>query len=468
MNIPIINSRNLPNTWRILDDKLGTHRERGLPFRFGYTGAFSQHVAEFFIKVYSNPGDIILDLFAGRGTTAMQSLWGDRHIICNDLSPFSSVLCHSIMWPVRASDCVRAIDYLEEYINSHSEKISNKYAGKGSDNDCSKLYEESTFKNIVKLRNLLNSRDILLGKLGFDGFEDIKYRHEIIMFLRMVFSQLMIGSSDLCFNGIKIRGSDNTNIRALLRYYDLMNQKPKRVNIFDCMKEYVEKMGLEEIGIINRFRKLNRNLMACDARKLNLPDKCVDLVLTSPPYFHILSYGMSNWLRFWSIDNIGDPLIKNYNIKINENSNSEIYGKIYDKVTGSTGSTVDNANSYSSFTGLYLRELYRILKDDSAAIIIVGDYGSKRKIEAWKLVSDRANIFGFKTDMVIMDELNKDTKSSSQFNIKQGGGKNDYDVCVVLTKGGYKIKNDPEKLDFQWSTKFADRKQLSQESAWGI
>ncbi len=79
MRMPIINSKDLPNSWRI-----GNFRQRSLPFRFPYIGAFSQAQAEWFIKVFSNPDDIILDVFSGRGTVAMQGLWNYRHVICNE------------------------------------------------------------------------------------------------------------------------------------------------------------------------------------------------------------------------------------------------------------------------------------------------------------------------------------------------------------------------------------------------
>jgi len=193
------------------------------------------------------------------------------------------------------------------------------------------------------------------------------------------------------------------------------------------------------------------------------------MVVTSPPYTAVLNYGMANWLRLWSIGGIGDPLIGNsINTEIIEKqNNSELYGKIYDKITDKAGGTVDNALTYSGFTGQYLRELYRVLKDDAVAVVIVGDYGSKKKLEAWRIVADRAEIFGFKPQIIIMDELNADTKSSSQFQEKHGGGKNQYDVCVVLYKGNYQRKNDPESIDFRWGSKYADSKQKSIDDAWG-
>ena len=98
MAIPIVNSRELKNTWRILDDKLGNYRDRGLNFKYPYVGAFSQSVAEWFIRVYSNVGDTVIEPFGGRGTTAMQALWHERNIIINDLSPYSNILCHSVLY----------------------------------------------------------------------------------------------------------------------------------------------------------------------------------------------------------------------------------------------------------------------------------------------------------------------------------------------------------------------------------
>lgn len=470
MSIPIKNSRELPNTWRILDDKLGSHRERGLPFRLSYVGAFSQQLAEYFIRIYSNPGDIIFEPFGGRGTTIMQAMWHERNVICNDLSPYSNVMCHSIMWVPQIRDVIGVLKMLEEYIRDDSNKISVEYAGKGSENDVAKLYESSTFSQIVKLRNLLNSKEYVFGRYSYNDIDDKTYKHEIIMFLRMAFTQLVLGNKpELSFNGLKVRGTDNTNVKALLRYYESMGSIPKHVNIFERMKEYIEKMGLDEIGISRRFNKLNRNLISNDVRKLSLPDKCADMVLTSPPYYGVINYGMSNWLRIWSISGLGDPLIgKHINTDNTEKqNNSEIYGKVYDKITDSAEGTIDNPKAYSRFTGLYLRELYRILKDDAVAVIVVGDYGSKRKIEAWRVVADRAEIFGFKPQLIIMDELNKDTKSSSQFQNKFEGGKNDYDVCVVLFKGNYKQKNDPEKVDFRWGAKFADSRQKNIVDSWG-
>lgn len=481
MAIPIVNSRDLVNTWRILDDKLGTYGGRGLPFKFPYVGSFSQSVAEWFIKVYSNPGDTIAEPFGGRGTTAMQALFSGRNIIINDLSSYSNVLCHSVLYTPYMKDVLSFIDTLETYIREDITKskynISTDYAGKGSENDVAKIYCEDTFARIIRLRNLLNDKNVLLGigdnNLFVNTEWDSTYRHEIVLFTRMIMSQLILyGSRAMSFNGMPTRGADNTNIKSILRFYNSLEESPTDVDIFERMRYYVNKMGLDELDIRDKFSKLERKLISCDARNLALPNKCADMVVTSPPYYANLNYGMANWLRIFMLGGVGDPLVIKTAGKIDQDvlekkDNSEIYGKTYDKITDSAGGTIDSPNAYSNFTGQYLKELYRILKDDAVAIIVVGDYGNKKKVEAWKLVADRAVIFGFKPVMVIMDELNKKTKSSTQFSAKAGGGKNDYDVAIVLYKGSYVQKNKPEDIDFRWGANFVDKRQRSIDDSWG-
>lgn len=468
-SIKVIDSRDLVNGWRIVDDVTGNFRTRGLPFRYSYVGSFAQALAEYFVRVYSSEGDTILEPFSGRGSVMMQSLYHGRNVVANDLSPYSIVLTHSSLWVPHMEDAIDYIEELRKYIENDEKlnKIDISYTGKGKgiDEDIAVLYHPKTFVNMVKLRNTLNSKQFLSGK-GLCKY-DPKYEHELVQFIRAISTQLMLGNS-LAWNGIKIRGQDNTAIKSLLKYYDFLGEKPRNMNVFDSLRSYIEKMNKDHLCLKNKFDKLDRKLISCDAKNLNLPDKCIDGVITSPPYFKVLCYGKSNWTRLWMLNSIGDPLVKSgLNKKLANTNASDIHGKLYDKITDSTSSTLDNPNAYSNFTGQYLRELYRVLKDDAFAIIVVGNYGNKQKTEAWRLVVDRALLFGFKVDMIINDRLNESTKASSQISAKSGGGGNDYDVIVVLTKGNYKMKNKPEDIDFRWGANLVDKRQRSIDDPWG-
>ena len=469
-DIEMVDSRNLPNSWRTTDN-IG-NRKRGLPFRFPYVGSFSQQLAEWFIRVYSNEKDTILDPFSGRGTVAMQSLWNGRNIVCNDMSPYSNTLCHSVLYTPFMSDVINTLDSIESHIRKLGTDVSIDYLGKGDKDDIALLYHPDTFVDILRLRSYLNDHDALLNLNNNDSIYTDTYNHEIVMFIRMVMSQLILHSSEnLSFNGVKIRGSDNTNVKSLLRYYSKMRVEPVKVDIFERMRSYINKMDLDSFDIKNKFDLLDRKIINCDARRLLLPDKCIDGVITSPPYFDVLNYGMATWARLWVLKNIGDPTINSVDrIETSKYGGihcSEDYGRNYDRLTDMSGSTVANPGRYSTFTGEYLRELYRVLKDDSFAVIVVGDYGNKKKVDAWRIVADRSILFGFKPVLVIIDELDKSQKSSSQFSQKHGGGKNDNDMIVILYKGNYEMKNNPISINFRWNEKIVDPKQKGIIDAWG-
>src|SRR5690242_962064 len=57
-----------------------------------YHGMFPAKLAHYFIQRYSQPGDVVLDPFSGRGTVPLQARVEGRRTISNDLNPLAYVL----------------------------------------------------------------------------------------------------------------------------------------------------------------------------------------------------------------------------------------------------------------------------------------------------------------------------------------------------------------------------------------
>src|SRR4051812_10339973 len=57
-----------------------------------YHGMFPARLAHYFIQRYSEPGDLVVDPFSGRGTVPLQARVEGRRTISNDLSPLAYVL----------------------------------------------------------------------------------------------------------------------------------------------------------------------------------------------------------------------------------------------------------------------------------------------------------------------------------------------------------------------------------------
>ncbi|MGH8672649.1 MAG: DNA methyltransferase, partial [Burkholderiales bacterium] len=59
-----------------------------------YRACFKAQLPRFFIEQLTEPGDIVYDCFAGRGTTIIEAALLGREVIANDINPLSRILCH--------------------------------------------------------------------------------------------------------------------------------------------------------------------------------------------------------------------------------------------------------------------------------------------------------------------------------------------------------------------------------------
>src|SRR5579862_5561665 len=57
-----------------------------------YQGMFPARLAHYFITRFTWPGDLVVDPFSGRGTTALQARLDGRRGVCGDLNPLAFVL----------------------------------------------------------------------------------------------------------------------------------------------------------------------------------------------------------------------------------------------------------------------------------------------------------------------------------------------------------------------------------------
>ena len=64
-----------------------------------YHGMFPAKVAHYFIQRYSQPGDLVLDPFSGRGTVPLQARVEGRRTVSNDLNPLAYVLSRAKAHP---------------------------------------------------------------------------------------------------------------------------------------------------------------------------------------------------------------------------------------------------------------------------------------------------------------------------------------------------------------------------------
>jgi len=237
-----------------------------------YRACYKPQLPKFFIDLFTNPGDVVYDPFAGRGTTLIEAALLNRNIISNDVNPLSRILTESRL-------NIPTIQQIEERLNQIHFKDSN------ADIDLSMFYHKDTESEIVCLRNELNSSNFV------DNW------------IKMVCTTRLTGHSAGFFSGYTLPPNQATTQKGQL----LINQK------LGICPPYKDTKAI----ILKKSRALQRNLSPSIVQQLfevgknaifsskdskntfHIPNESVKLTVTSPPFLNIVRYASDNWLRCW-------------------------------------------------------------------------------------------------------------------------------------------------------------------------
>ena len=242
-----------------------------------YRACYKPQLPRFFIDLLTKPGDVVYDPFAGRGTTLIEAALLNRNIISNDINPLSHILTESRL-------NIPTIQQIEERLNQIHFKESK------ADIDLSMFYHRDTESEIVCLKNNLDTSNFV------DNW------------IKMVSTTRLTGHSAGFFSGYTLPPNQAATQKGQL----LINQK------LGISPPYKDTKAI----ILKKSRALQRNLTSSIVNQLfevgkkaifssedskntfHIPNECVSLTVTSPPFLNIVRYANDNWLRCWfnSID----------------------------------------------------------------------------------------------------------------------------------------------------------------------
>ena len=89
-----LDNYNLSTDIPIIIDEFWTSKQRqgNSLHEISYRACFKPQLPNYFIKKYTNEGDIVYDPFTGRGTTIIEAALMNRNVISNDINPLSRIL----------------------------------------------------------------------------------------------------------------------------------------------------------------------------------------------------------------------------------------------------------------------------------------------------------------------------------------------------------------------------------------
>lgn len=240
-----------------------------------YPAMFIPELAEKIIKMYSNEGDIVLDIFSGSGTTILESIINHRIGIGLELNPFAYFISNAKISLYNLSE-------IENFINELTSKSLDSVV-------CTSInfekidfwFQEDTIKSISKYLYLINKIEN----------EDSKN------FFKLCLSEIIREISFCNHSGFKLH-RDKTKFSKGYNTKEFIDKiKPILNRNFQLIKDYSDLIFSEKL---KNYVK-NSKIYLHDTTDLNsiLGQESVDLILTSPPYGDsktTVAYGQFSYL----------------------------------------------------------------------------------------------------------------------------------------------------------------------------
>jgi hypothetical protein len=238
-----------------------------------YRACFKAQLPEFFIARLTLPGDTVYDPFSGRGTTAMQAALMGRRPAANDINPLSEMLVRPRLDPPSAA----AVQTRLASLNLTDGPVA-------AEDELLVFYHPDTLRQIRRLR------DYLLARQGNGQMDAVD------AWIRMVAINRLTGHSPGFFSVYTLPPNQAVSIDSQRKINAARAQVPPPRDVAAI--------------IVKKSRSLLADgqpdahpaalLMTGPAHTTPaLPDRSVDLLVTSPPFLDVVDYEGDNWLRCW-------------------------------------------------------------------------------------------------------------------------------------------------------------------------
>lgn len=359
-------SETIPPIWKTVNEPI--HSLHRLCSR---VCSFPPSMPRFFIRQYSQVGDVVFDAWSGRGTVPLEALMNNRIGTGNDLSPEAFVLTKAKVQPVDFDRLDTFLQELEQKLKTHE---PNKKLDE-LDRKASVFYSKKTFQQILALKEVLADYDSIEAN-----------------FTRALVLGILHGKPSSALS-LRCSHSYSMSPSYVKRYAKKHGLRRPTKDVF-CEIRARAKMILKD-----NLPSIRGTAFCEDSRKLSLPDESVDLIFTSPPYFNTQTYAWCNWIRLWFL------------------------GYDYRTVRKSLFES-GSEQAYTDFMQKSLNELYRVLKKGGRCFIVAGDVllgrTNKRIVNTIEFLTPLFTESGFNLEQVIVDNIPSNRRVLTYLGDNQG------------------------------------------------
>ena len=314
-----------------------------------YRACYKPQLPRYFIQRLSEPGDIVLDPFGGRGTTALEAAMMGRVPYSNDVNPLSGILARPRIAPPDISDVISRLKQMP--IEAPLPEI-----------DLSMFYHPDTLQQICALRDSLTD-------------------DRVDQWIRMTATSRLTGHSSGFFSVYTLPPNQAVSQESQRKINAKRGQSPEYRNVHKLIIRKSQQL-LRDVSPESRSNMAEVQTAArwlcSDARLLPVEDASVQLTVTSPPFLDIVQYAQDNWLRCW-------------------------FNKLDAEAISKQIMCLADINAWQQFIGQVFAELYRVTKPNGWVAFEVGEV-RKGTVKLEELVIPVAREAGFEVVGVIINE----------------------------------------------------------------
>lgn len=352
-----------------------------------YRACFKPQLPGFFIKLFTDKGDIVYDPFSGRGTTVLEAGLLGRRVISNDINPLSNMMAYPRFF-IPENEEVKKRLYDIPFTKNLKANM-----------DLSMFYHPDTEAELMSLREYLKDRKQKCTEDHIDSW------------IRMIATNRLTGHSKGFFSVYTLPPNQAISPERQIKINKRRNQKPDyrdvRKLILKKSRSLIRNITSEERSNLLRAGKEGLFLTEDAANTSKIPDEVVKLTVTSPPFLDVVQYADDNWLRCWFNDI--DP------------------EKIAEKIT--MESTIEG---WTEVMGKVFHELYRVTKKGGFVAFEVGEV-RKGKIKLDEYVVPLGIAAGFDCKGIVIN-LQEFTKTSNIWGVKNNKGGTNTNRIVIFRK----------------------------------
>lgn len=359
-----------------------------------YPAKFFPELPRWIIKRYSKENDLILDPFAGSGTTNVEALLLRRKSVGIDVDPFSRFLSRVKTTPLDEKELISSQKrLLHTVINYQQSKVL-----------------ESDIPSFSYRDNWFNKEIILELAYLKKSIESLNANNKTKDFFKVCLSSIIRSVSN----------ADDNCTRTVIR-----KKLNKKVYPSDALKRFTESILVNVPKMIEFSKRCPKDISVLfpedlDARNIRYKMVKFDLALTSPPYANAVDYPRTHQLEsYWlglakgSLTPLKKKHVGTESVSSTEYTNlhkigvkeaDEVIAKIFEK---------DPRRAYIAFKYLEdmsnnLVEVFKVLKRGGRYVIVVGNNKIRgESFENWKYIKSLAEGVGFGVENYFASEIIK-------------------------------------------------------------